>query len=87
MIALAENLGCEYFKSFRVGKNAKYTSPQILSEFLDVINGLVEEEVLLNMKGSASFGIMVDASTDVAVLKQLVLYGRTVVSGQLITKF
>ena len=59
MTALAENLGCEYFKSLRVGKNA---SPQIVSEFLDVINGLVEEEVLLNMKGSASFGFMVDVN-------------------------
>ena len=84
MLALAEKLN---FKTLRVGKNANYTSPQIVSEFLDVINGIVEEEVLNNMKGSASFAIMVDESTNVGVLKQLVLYGRCIVSGQLKTKF
>ena len=42
------------------------------------------EEVLCNM---SSYGIMVDESTDVSVLKQLVLYGRAVVKGELKTRF
>ena len=87
VIALAEILGCDYFKALRAGQNAKYTSPQIVSEFSDVMNGLVEEEVLCNMKGMSSYGIMVDESTDVSVLKQLVLYGRAVVKGEFKTRF
>lgn len=39
-----------------------------LPGYLDVMNGLVEEEVLHNMKGSGSYGIMVDESTDVGTV-------------------
>lgn len=45
------------------------------------------EAVLLDMKGSASYSIMVDESTDVGVIKQLVLYGRAVVNEELKTRF
>ena len=87
LLSLAENLGCDYFKALRVGQNAKYTSPQIVAEFLDVMNCVVEEEVLSDMKGSSSDSVMADESTDVSVLKQLVLYGRAVVKGELKTRF
>ena len=81
LLSLAENLGCDYFKALNLGQNGKYTSPQIVTEFLDIINGVVEEEVLSDMKGSSSYSVMADESTDVSVLKQLVLYGRAVVKG------
>ena len=41
LLTLVESLGCEYFKVLNVGKNAKYTSPQIVADFLDIINCLV----------------------------------------------
>ena len=87
LLALAENLGCEYFKALNVGRNATYTSPQIVAEFLEVIDGLVLEDVLGDMRGSGAFSTMVDESTDVSMLKQLVLYGRAVVGGKLVTRF
>ena len=67
LLGLAENLGCDYFKALNVGKNAKYTSPQIVAEFLDIMNDLVEEEVLCDVKGSGFYSVMVDESTDVSV--------------------
>ena len=84
LLTLVENLGCEYLKALNVGRNAKYTSPQILAEFLEVINSLVEEEVLQSVKASS---FMVDESTDVSILKQLVLYGRCAVNGAVKTRF
>ena len=39
------------------------------------------------MRGSSAFSIMVDESTDVSMLKQLVLCGRAVVGGKLVTRF
>ena len=87
LLALAQNLGCEYFKALNVGRNATYTSPQIVAEFLEVIDGLVSEEVLNDMRRSNLFSIMVDESTDVSVLRQLVLYGRAVTKGKLKTSF
>ena len=40
-----------------------------------------------NFKESIFYNLMVDESTDVSILKQLVLYGRCVVSGELKTCF
>lgn len=37
LLTLAQNLGCDYFKALDVGKNAKYTSPQIVGEFLEMM--------------------------------------------------
>ena len=46
LLELAQSLGCEYFKALNVGRNATYTSPQIVKEFIEVIDGIVGEEVL-----------------------------------------
>ena len=85
LLTLAESLGCEYFKALKVGKNAKYTSPQIVAEFLGIMAGIMEENVVENFL--IFYSLMVDESTDVSILKQLVLYGRCVVSGELKTHF
>ena len=79
----AESFGCRYFEALKVGRNAKYTSPQIVGEFLEIIDAIVNEAVLHAMKNCRVFSIMVDESTDISVQKQLVLYGRTVVEGKL----
>ena len=34
LLSLAESLGCRYFEALRVGRNAKYSSPQIVRELL-----------------------------------------------------
>ena len=80
LLALAQSLGCDYLI---VCRNATYTSPQIVVEFLEVIDGMVLEDVLHDMQESTAFSIMVDESTDVSILKQLVIYGRAVAGGKL----
>ena len=87
LLTLAENLGCKYFKALRVGQNATYTSPQIVGEFLKVMDRMIEESVLEEFRQSDTYSIMVDESTDVSILKQLVCYGRAVVEGKLKTRF
>lgn len=44
---------------------------------------LVDEDVLRDMKGSSVFSVMVDESTALSVLKQLVHYGRAAMKGEL----
>ena len=87
LLALSRSLGCDYFKALNVGRNATYTSPQIVAEFLEVIDGMVLEDVLHDMQESTAFSIMVDESTDVSILKQLVIYGRAVAGGKLKTRY
>ena len=83
LLQLAEELGCEYFKSLRVGHNATYTSRQVIDEFLGIMNDMIQESVLQSFRDSTYFSLMVDESTDISILKQLVLYGRAVVKGKL----
>lgn len=87
LLELAEQLGCEYFKALKVGRNATYTSPQIVEEFIGVINNIIETNTLNVFKESAYFSLMADETTDVSILKQLVLYGRAVEKGKLKSSF
>ena len=69
-------LGCDYLRELCLGKNAQYTSEQIISELLQCLGLVIEEKIILEMQSSDSFALMTDESTDIAVLKQLVLVGR-----------
>ena len=40
LLQLAEELGCEYFKALKVGRNATYTSRQVIDEFLAIMNDM-----------------------------------------------
>lgn len=78
LIALAKNLSCEYFREMNAGKNAKYSSPQIVTEFLEVLNTHTEENAVSDKKQSSYCSLIVHESS---ILKQLVLYGQYVSNG------
>ena len=61
LLALVEDLGCDYFKVLKVGCNATYTSPEIVAEFLDIT-------VVKSIAKCESLALMCDESTDVGVL-------------------
>ena len=77
LLALVEDLGCDYFKVLKVGRNATYTSPEIVAEFLDVMAANVKESVVKSIAKCESFALMCDESTDIGVFKQLVTYVRS----------
>ena len=77
------NMGCSYLKELHRGGNASYRSEQVVSEFLFCLSESIKEEVLLKMKNSPTISLMIDESTDVAVLKLLVMYGRCIVDGKM----
>ena len=69
------------------GGNASYRSEQTMAEFLFSLYKCIKKDVLTEMHQSSSISIMVDESTDVAIYKQLVVYGRGVVKGKLVSHF
>ena len=87
LIDLYINMGCNYMKELRRGGNASYRSEQVISEFLCTLSDTVKEVVMTKMRDSPTFSLMIDESTDVSVLKQLVVYGRAVVDGKLESHF
>ena len=82
-----EDLGCDYFKVLKVGRNATYTSPEIVAEFLDVMAANVKESVVKFIAKCESFTPMCDESTDIGVLKQLVTYVQICDNGECRTHF
>ena len=59
-----------------MGKNATYTSECMVQEFLSVLGDRIEVDQLSELSASPFFSLMADESTNIAVLKELVLNGK-----------
>ena len=85
---LAINLGCNYLKELRVADNANYRSRQIVGELLQTLSIQIQDDVLRDLASSSYFALITDESTDVSVLKQLVLVARYILpKGDVTTSF
>ena len=73
-----EFIGCERLHHLCVGENAKCTSQRIIQEFLNVLCEQIECGQLEGLGSSPFVAIMIDESTDIAVLKEMVIYARYV---------
>ena len=82
---LAIRLGCDYLCELVRGKNVQYSSEQIVAEILQCISLVIEEQILSDLQSNDLFSLMTDESTDIAVLKQLVLVGRYVTGSRIKT--
>ena len=58
--------------------DASYTLEEIIQEFIATISQVIEEDTLKELKGSPT-SLMVDESTDISVLKQLVIFGKMLI--------
>ena len=77
-IDLAINLGCTYLEELNVSVRANYRSRRIVAEFIELLSSIIERDIIAKVKASPYFSLMTDKSTDVAILKQLVLVARYV---------
>ena len=74
LMDLAVQLGSDYLRELNLGKNAHYTSEQSVRELIQCISSVIEEQILDNIRFTSDFfDLMTDESTDLAILKQLVL--------------
>ena len=84
---LCLDLGCEYFSELSVARNVNYTSHRIISEWLEVINDVIERDVLDKVRQCRCIGLMCDESTDISITKELILYCRIVCNREIQTHF
>ena len=87
LLGLVEDLGCDYFKALKVGRNTTYTFPKIVAEFRDIMGASMKESVVKSVTKCESFALMCDESTDIEVLKQLITYVRICDNGKCKTHF
>ena len=76
LLELVRSLGCSYFDSLQVGGNATYTSERMIQEFIQNMSSQIETGLLQELRNSPCVALMCDETTDVSVLKQMVIYGR-----------
>jgi len=67
----------------------KYSHTQSVQEMQDCISKVIDEQILEEMLSSESNGysLMLDESTDIAVVKKLLLYSRYTFKGKVHTRF
>ena len=73
LLDLSIQMGNDYLKELHLGGNAHYTSEQSISELLQCLSTTIEEDIVSALKSSPYFALMTDETTDISVLKQLVL--------------
>ena len=86
-LELAKSIGCPYLSELDVSKGAKYTSHMMIDDFLLVLSDCVKTTVLSYVHNSSTVGILCDKSTDIANLKQLVVFTKYLVAGLPQTRF
>ena len=87
ILELAKSIGCPYLSELDVSKGAKYTSHMMIDDFLTVLSDSVAATVLGDVHKSPCVGILCDESTDVANIKQLVVFVKYLVKGLPKTRF
>ena len=87
LLQLGKPLGCAYLSELEVAKNANYTSHRMIDELLGVLSDCVELDILHRVRASPAVGLLCDESTDLANLKQLVIFTRFLFDGQAHTRF
>ena len=86
LLELAKSIGCPYLSEFDISKGAKYTSHMMIDDFLTVLSDCVETAVLRDVNESPCIDILCDES-DIANLKQLVVFVKYLVKGVPQTRF
>ena len=79
-------MGCDYFKHLSHGDNAKYKRQRIIGEFLQIMAVQIEKEQL-RVPSSGCFSLMIDETSDVAVLNEMVICARYIENGKVSTSF
>ena len=76
LLELVQDLGCSCFDNLRVGGNATYTSERDIQEFILHMGSQVEGGVVQQLLSSPFVSLLCDETTDISVLKQMVVYGK-----------
>ena len=64
----------KYFGVFFTLENAKYTSPEIQSQFIKMVGLAISEEIIWRVKEAGMYAIMADETPDLSETEQLAMY-------------
>ena len=76
LLELAKSLGATYLNDLNVGGNAHYTSERFMQEALTSLGEVISKKIFNELRASPYFSLMCDETTDVAVVKEVIIYAR-----------
>ncbi|XP_071138765.1 zinc finger protein 862-like isoform X2 [Mytilus edulis] len=76
LLELAKTLGCDYLNLLKKGQNVNYTSQRTMQDMLLTINDQIQTSILQTIHNSPYFSLLIDETTDVAVVKQMTVMAR-----------
>lgn len=74
MLKAVEIMDCSQLKHLQHGDNAKYTSRRVTHEFLQVMSNMIEQAQLRDLLASPVYSLLIGETTDVAIIKEMVIY-------------
>ena len=84
---LGKSLGAVYLQDLQRGGDTHYTSERFKQEIVQALAETVAKPIQENVCASPFFSLCKDETTDVLVTKQLIVYGRYLVNGDVHSSF
>ncbi|KAL5021839.1 hypothetical protein ScPMuIL_000994 [Solemya velum] len=78
LIELARKIGCTYLNTLQVEGNIKYQSFRTMQEMVWCLGETVKELIVEKLRSARYFSVLIDETTDVFILKQLIIYTKFV---------
>ena len=76
LLELAKSPGATYLSDLCLGKNAHYTSERFMQEAVSSLGEVISGSIFNEVRASQFFALMADETTDVAVIKEVIIYAR-----------
>ena len=76
LLDLAKSIGVTYLNDLQKGGNAHYTSERFMQELISYFGEMIRNSILHQVRASPFFALLIDETTDVAVINELIIYAR-----------
>ena len=76
LLELVQSLGATYLSDLNLRGNAHHKSERFLQEAMTSLGEVISLNIFDNLRASPFFALMCDETTDVAVVKEVIIYAR-----------
>ncbi|XP_076078789.1 zinc finger protein 862-like [Mytilus galloprovincialis] len=87
LLDLVKENGCSYLDTLNVEGRVKYQSQRAIQEMVWCLGETIREDVVAKVGQSSFYSILIDETTDISVLKQLIIYVKFMVGEECQIKF
>lgn len=87
LINLGKSIGATYLGEIAMSQNMKYTLERFMQEIVLALAETVHEPIKEELQSSPVFSLMIDETTDVSILKQMIIYCHYMCKGEVKTCF